>query len=80
MRGKCCDAGRKNIINGQIFQTVAPRCTLSPNTFKVCIDEMNVKNCRSKKACIHDGEDMVLALTFADDFAGTSKTPDCKNR
>ena len=40
---KCCDAGRGNIqMRFDILQGVAQGCTLSPNLFKVYVNDMIV--------------------------------------
>ena len=82
MRGKCCDAGRVNTKkNDYISQNVAPTCTLSPDTFKVCIDEM-ILDVEAAKHVFTMGEGTVSGLTFADDIPRDKKTrpKDCKNK
>ena len=57
-----------------ILPGIAQGCTLSPNLFKVYINEMVVAVEAAKRG-LTMGEDMVSRLIFADDFVGISETP-----
>ena len=48
---------------------------LSPNLFKVYIDDMIV-GVEAAKQVVTMGEDTVSGLMFADDFVGISETPE----
>ena len=56
-----------------ILQGVAQGCTLSPNLFKVYVNEMVVA-VEAAKQEVTTGEDTVSGLIFADDFVGISET------
>ena len=58
-----------------ISQGVAQGCTVSPNLFKVYIDDMIVA-VEAAKQGVTMGEDTVSGLMFADDFVGISETPE----
>ena len=49
-------------------------CTLSPNTFKVCINDLIVAV--GAKQGVAVGEDTVSGLMFADNFVGISGRPE----
>ena len=51
-----------------MLQGPAQGCTLSPNLFKVHIDEMIVVAAEAAKEGVTIGEDTVSGLMFADDF------------
>ena len=57
-----------------ILQGAAQGCTLSPNLFKVYINDMIVA-VEAAKQGVTVGEDAVSGLMFADDFVGISETP-----
>ena len=58
-----------------ILQGVAQGCTLSPNLFKVYINDMIVA-VEAAKQGVTMGEDTVSGLMLADDFVGISETPE----
>ena len=58
-----------------ILQGVAEGCTLSPDLFKVYINDMTVAVGAAKQG-VTMGEDAVSGLMFADDFVGVSETPE----
>ena len=58
-----------------IFQGVAQGCTLSPNIFKVYINDMIVA-VEAAKQGVTTGEDTTSWLMFAGDFVGTPKAPE----
>ena len=58
-----------------ILEGVAQGCTLSPNLFKVYINDMIVA-VEAAKQGVTMGEDTVPGLIFADDFVGISETPE----
>ena len=73
---KCCHAGRGIIqVCFDIFQRLAQGCTISPNIFKVFINDMVVA-VETAKQGVAMGEDTMSGLTFADDFVGISETPE----
>ena len=57
-----------------ILQGVAQGCTISPNQFKVYINDMIVAVEAAKQGVTVE-EDTVSGLMFADDFMGVSETP-----
>ena len=59
----------------RVFQGVAQGCTLSPNLFKVYINDMIVE-VEAAKQGVTVGEDTVSGLMFVDDFVGISETPE----
>ena len=60
-----------------ILQGVAQGCMLSPNLFKVYIDDMIlIVAVDAAKQGVTVGEDTVSGLRFADDFVGISETPE----
>ncbi|MEP2874451.1 MAG: reverse transcriptase domain-containing protein [Hyphomicrobiales bacterium] len=58
-----------------ILQGVAQRCTLSPNLFKIYINDLIVA-VEAARQGVTVGEDTVSGLMFADDFVGISETPE----
>lgn len=58
-----------------ILQGVAQGCTLSPNLFKVYINDMIVA-VEAAKQGVPVGDDTVSGLMFADDFVCISETPE----
>ena len=58
-----------------VLQGVAHGCTLSPNSFKVYINEMIVAVTAAKQG-VTVGEIRCRGLMFADDFVWTSETPE----
>ena len=58
-----------------IAQRGAQGCTLSPNIFKVCVNDLIVAVEAAKRG-VTVGEDTVSGLMFADDFVGISETPE----
>ena len=62
-----------------ISQGVAQGCTLSPNLFKVYINDMIVA-VESAKQGVTMGEDTVSGLVFADDFVGISEKPEGREK
>ena len=58
-----------------IVQGIAQGCTLSPDLFKVYIDDVIVA-VEAAKQGVTMGEDTVSGLMFADDFVGISETPE----
>ena len=56
-----------------ILQGVAQGCTLSPNLFKVYINDKIVA-VEAAEQGVTMGKDTVSGLTFADDFVGISET------
>ena len=60
---------------GILRQGVAQGCTLSPNLFKVHMNDMIVAVGASKQG-VTMGEHTVSGLMFADNFVGMSKTPE----
>ena len=68
---KCCDAGQGISKYFDILQGVAQGCTLSPNIFKVYINDMIVA-VEAAEHRVTMGEDTVSGLVFADDFVGIS--------
>ena len=62
-----------------ILQGVALGCTLSPNLFKIYINNLIVAVGAARQG-VMVGEDTVSGLMFADDFVGYQKHPkDCRN-
>ena len=60
-----------------ILQGVAQGCMLSPNLFKVYIDDMIlIVAVDAAKQGVTVGEDTVSGLRFADDFVEKSETPE----
>ena len=57
------------------LQGAAQGCTISPNLFKVYINDMTVADEAAKQG-VTMGEDTVSGLTFAGDFVGLSETPE----
>ena len=55
-----------------ILQGVAQGCTLPPNIFKVCINDMIVA-VEATKQGVTMGEDTVSGLMLADDMVGMSE-------
>ena len=58
-----------------VLQGVAQGCTLSPNIFKVYINDMIVA-VEAANQEVTMGEDTVSGLMFAGDFVGISETPE----
>ena len=58
-----------------ILKGVAQGCTLSPNAFKVYMNDMIVA-VEAAKRTVTVGEDTVSELMFADDFVGISEMPE----
>ena len=58
-----------------ILQGVTQGCTLSPNVFKVYINDM-ISSSRSSKARSHDGGRYGVGVDVADDIVGISETPE----
>ena len=58
-----------------ILQGVAQGCTLSPNLFKIYINDLIVA-VEGARQGVTVGEDTVSGLMFADDFVGISETPE----
>ena len=58
---------------GDVSQGVAQGCTISPNLFKVYINDMVVA-VEATKQGVTVGEDTVPGLMLADDFVGISET------
>ena len=58
-----------------ILQGVAHGCTLSPNLFKVYINDI-VATVEAAMQGVTMGEDTVSGLMFAHDFVGVSETPE----
>ena len=68
---KCCDAGRGISKYVDILQGVAQGFTLSPNLFKVFINDMIlIVAVEAAKQGVTVGEDTMQGLMFADYFAG----------
>ena len=59
-----------------ILQAVAQVCTLSPDLFKVYINDMIVAVEAAKQGVMTGGRYTVSGLMFADDFVGISETPE----
>ena len=63
-----------------VLQGVAQGCTLSPNAFKVYINDM-ILTFEVAKQGVTVGEDTLSGLMFADDFAGIAESPKgCRNK
>ena len=63
-----------------ILLRAAQGCTLSPNLFKVYINDMIVA-VEAPRQGVMMGGDTVSGLMFADDFVGIPKHPkDCRDR
>ena len=58
-----------------IFYEELHRDVLSPNLFKLCINDMIVADEAAKQG-VTMGEDTVSGLMLADDFEGMSETPE----
>ena len=58
-----------------ILQGIVQGCTLPPNIFKICIDDMIVA-VESARQEVTMGEYTVSGLMLADDFVGISETPE----
>ena len=58
-----------------ILEGVAQGCTLSPNQFKVYLDDMIVA-VKAAKQGVTIGEDTVSGLMFTDNLVGISETPE----
>ena len=61
--------------NIDVLQGVAQRCTISPNLFKVYINDMIVA-VEAAKHGVTVEEETVWGLVFADDFVAISETPE----
>ena len=79
---RCCGAGRANIqicrylvLRSIYLQGVAQGCTLSPNPFKVYMNDLIVA-VEAAKQGVTMGGDTVSGLMFADDFVRISETPE----
>ena len=59
-----------------MLQGVAQGCTLSPNIFKVYVNDLMVAVEAAQQGVPVVGEDTVSGLMFAGDFVGMSETPE----
>ena len=59
-----------------ILQRVARGCTLSPNLFKVNINDIMVVAKQQSKESRYREDTAVSGLMFADDFVGISEMPE----
>ena len=58
-----------------VLQGVAQGCTMPPNLFKICINDLIVAVEPARQG-VPVGEDAVSGLMFEDDFVGISETPE----